>query len=267
MKLFKILICIGILMMPAVVGCSNKPYIIKSKAVESLRIDSAENRFSDRNEIEFCHAIEWGNTNKMDAMLSNGIDTNKQAIKNGMTFLIWAYLKKNKISYQYLLKHGANPNIIMVNEETRGISRVQFKYSVLSLSAQDAEDPFWLILALKYGGNPNSYIDKVHILHFAINYESLTNVKLLVENGSDVDGEYKINNYGGTPFESSLIHGRYDIAYYLLDKGADPYLIERNGLNRLINATVHSFHDDYDEQIEWRKKVINMLETKGIYIK
>jgi ankyrin repeat protein len=266
MKTFKLFFIIGVIMIPNIIGCDNNAKT--SLVIELLRRHDAEYWFSDKKDIEFCHAIELRDTKKMETFLKEGFNINKQG-NQGITFIIYSYLKFNKISYKFLLEHGANPNLTMKSEEKieGDVSPMAFTYSVLSMAAEDAVDPIYLELGLKYGGNPNSVIDNVHILYNALNYNSFTNIQLLIEAGADVDGLYAKYD-GGTPLYNSITDDRYDIAYYLLQKGANPAFNKDHiifAINNFIGSKIkkENLTPEMRTQMEWREKVIKILTVKG----
>jgi len=253
-------IVIGIMAVCLFSGCTAN---VRGLARMRLTAMAARDWFSNRNEIEFCHAVEWGDAGKLQLLLSNGLNINTKGYRDDMSFLMWSYLKQNKVSYQYLLEHGADPNQISESYEQIGPNFKTWIYeSVLSLAAQNPEDPFYLKLALDHGGNPNAYVDKKLIIYEALNIYSLTNVSLLISSGADVNGLYP--KYSSTPLLHVLFSGRYDLAYYLLEHGANPNFLDVEGLIILLNHRVYSFHDDYKEQVEYRKKVIALIEAKGV---
>jgi len=59
-------------------------------------------------------------------------------------------------------------------------------------------------------------------------YGKLKSVKFLVDNGCDVN---IICRGGTTPFLDACIKGHVEIALYLLDNGADPFIEISNGLD------------------------------------
>jgi len=183
--------------------------------LELMSRHNAEQWFNDQKDIDFCHAVEWGDTWKMEKMLKEGININRQG-KQGVTFLAYAYLKNNKKSYQFLLENGADPNLVFKTEEKieGNITPLEFEYSTLTMAAEDKDDPFYLALGLKYSGNPNIVVNDVHILHNAIGAESLTNVQLLVAAGANLTNISSENN-GGDFLNNAVSGGQYKKAQIL----------------------------------------------------
>ncbi len=262
MKLLKILIMIGIFILPNILGYNK--IAAKSLFVEALRRHSSNYWFSDKKDIEVCHAIEWDDTNKMGKMLKDGLDINKQG-NQGMTFLIYSFLKDKKKSYEFLVEHGADQNIpINAEEKLDNDWSLKGKDTSLTMAAGDAEDPFYLETGLKNGGNPNTVFNDVHILHNAIRVHSFTNVQLLIEAGADVNGLYETNK-GGPPLWNAISGSQYDIAYYLLQKGANPDLYKDEITFDIYQYKVRSSlgKDDLEMQKEYKDKVIKILEGRG----
>ena len=74
-------------------------------------------------------------------------------------------------------------------------------------------------------------------LHYAARGGLIDTVRALVEVGADVDRVNPVDDT--TPLIVATINGRYDVAKYLLDHGADPNASEREGLTPLY-AVVES---------------------------
>jgi len=74
-------------------------------------------------------------------------------------------------------------------------------------------------------------------LHYSARSGLLKSVKALVKAGADVDRVNPVDNT--TPLIVAAINGRYEVAKYLLDHGADPNASEKDGLTPLY-ATVAS---------------------------
>jgi ankyrin repeat protein len=271
MKLLKTAVVImGICGLITTTGCAMNT---KETPKGSPKNYQAQDWFTDTKEIDFCHAIEWDDTNRMQKLLDGGLDINTlgqvevsylgKFETNRITFLNWAYIKQKKASYQYLLEHGADPNIMEQDVERWGGGDILVRFSVISLLAERPEDPFYLSLALKHSGNPNVRINDVPLIIIALRSKSLTNIQLLVEAGADIN--IKTSKYSFTPLESSLGE-RYDIAYYLLQKGANLNISPYFDLVHALNLPIYTSkgEEDRQKQVEYRKKVIEFLEKEGI---
>lgn len=274
MRYIKLFVVVGIFMSIVTYGYSGLG--------DLLARHGADYWYNDRKDIEFCRAIEWGDTNKMAKMLKEGLDINKRG-KNDITFLIYSYLRGNKNTYKFLLENGADPNVFMfANEKVPEGPRLKFYVSALEIAAEE-KDPFYLEVALKNGGDPNLGVptgdgDKIHILFTAVNSKNLTNVQLLIEAGADVNAGKKEGDLGSTPLDAAIAHDSYEIAYYLLQKGANAQLKKEDITCSITNFSIARRKikkEDFIkmnkwergfitmEQIEWRDKVIEILEKNG----
>jgi ankyrin repeat protein len=221
----------------------------------------AEDFFTNQNEIEFAHAIEWGDRGKIQKLLDNGVNINLKGSRDEMNFLMWSLIKQNKTSYQYLLEHKADPNQMTFP----GIQKE--KISVMN-EAVIPEDTFWLKLALEHGGNPNTEEGNDSIIFEAIRQERIENVKLLIESGANINYQNKISK--DTPLIDAVIGDDYNIACYLVEKGADPLKKRVSGrtvLEFITNGSpVTSFKgpEDIKKKIEYKKKLVKKLQEKGI---
>ena len=260
MKIYKLVIINIFLITTIFYSCSVRKNIL---IVQLMSKHNAKYWFNDKEEITFCHAIEWGDTRKMGKMLKEGIKLNKQG-NTGMTFLLYSYLKSNKKSYKYLLENGADPDIEMyASEKLEFQSTMNFTVSVMSFAANEYNDSYYLEKALSHGGNPNTYISGRHILYYAVDSTDINNVKLLIESGADPDGlKEKDQEEHSTPLSFSIEDDDYYIAYYLLQKGADPEISKTDIIYHIYNHNLEN--STASEKLkEYQKKVIKMLEERG----
>lgn len=70
--------------------------------------------------------------------------------------------------------------------------------------------------------------DGVSILDFAVTYNNMFIVKLLLEKGRDVNDITRKSGF--TPLMAAVCYGRYDILKVLIDAGADISLADNKGL-------------------------------------
>lgn len=71
-------------------------------------------------------------------------------------------------------------------------------------------------------------------LHYAAREGQMDAVQTLVDAGADINQQSGAEKM--TPMLSAIINGHYDIARYLLDRGADPNTVSRDGLAPLYAA-------------------------------
>ena len=127
----------------------------------------------------------------------------------------------------------------------------------MHLAAQ-LNDPAYLAALLRHGGDPNAlgvYGSRT-IIHEAILHDRIDNVRLLVEAGADIDAAE-----GGsiTPLHRAVHVNSYDIAYYLLEQGANPMLKDK--LGHLPADTIKMFKNRGvgREMHGWYVKVVERL--------
>ncbi|MCW8091132.1 ankyrin repeat domain-containing protein [Alteromonas sp. ASW11-130] len=209
--------------------------------------------FSDKEILEFAKYVSKENVEKIDTLASRGIDVNAVR-KDGMTLLFYALSKKNKKAFSKLLKRGASPNMQIKNGD-----------SVMNVAAV-LDDNFYLKEALKHGGNPNVINSKSQLkvtpIFDAIYNDKLSNVKVLVEAGADLEYE---NYKKHTPLLLSASINNWEITYYLLLQGANykqmsvwntglVFLLENNNIGRDA------------EMFPWREKVVEFIREKGVEV-
>lgn len=229
--------------------------------------------FTNRTEIEMCGAIDWENTNKMKKLIEKGLNINAQG-KNGITFLIYSYLKAKKKSFKFLIENGADPNLFMITEEKTGNRTFSgFHFSAFSLAVEDNEDSYYLEQIVKNVKDLNATIPgnidekPIYLIYRAILLSKLTNVILLVEAGANPDPK----NDGDT-VEAALLADNYEMAYYLLQKGVNPLPSKDSIVNFITNNPYvrlkigNSGDPETIKMMEMRDKVIDLLEMRGIKI-
>lgn len=244
-EIFTVMICLT--------GCLENN---RTRALMVLRDMRAEDYFANPAEIELARAIEWGDTNKITAMLNKGIDINTQGYKDRMTFLMWSFIKQQKVSYKYLLDNGADPNQTLTQPKLSNKMLTVMNMAVL------IEDAFYLKTALEHGGDPNTKDGNQSIIFEAIRNHRVENIELLLDFKADINYKNKIS--GDTPLIESLGRDLYNIAFYLLERGADPSIKSRD-IAIIIKTRVTSEQgiDDLRKKMEYKKKVVKKLQDMG----
>lgn len=206
-------------------------------------------------------AIQRGDSAAVEKMCKDGVDLNKPGTK-GQTALHTAILAGDKNLFTLLLAHKANPNVCDVDGT-----------SVVHLAAEQ-EDVFWIREALAHGGNPNQpntgnrfYPDTPPIF-YAIAKERTASALELINAGADSNYRTKKDH---RPFSSACFGNCFEVAYKLLDAGADPKLTnvldnfhwDEEGDGSIIK-TVDGIQSDREK--EWYVKLNNRLHEEG-YLK
>ena len=108
----------------------------------------AEDYFDKPDQVALIKAVEREDVSEIGEAIQAGCDVNYIGSEE-MTPLSWAFSKGKKLSYKELLKRGANPNFKTRQKAWNNNGNSIMQFSALS------QDPYYLKLALKYGGDPN----------------------------------------------------------------------------------------------------------------
>ncbi len=222
--------------------------IFKDSKAYNLALAVKKNDISAINEIV-----------SKDDSLVNEVDSVYQ-----ISILLLAVKLKKYEAAKVLLEHGADPNLASksVCVDDVEYSSVTPLYSLLLLSKDDKklrDNDDFLKLLLKHGANPNWLkIDKsvtlgdVYSTPLVIADYSLSKVKLLVENGADVDFFFPngqtpvtmmLNSCGDIDDEKMKI-----LKYLIVDKNADvtrSYYAKEIGSGKLVKV------EPVDELRKW----------------
>jgi hypothetical protein len=240
----------SIFLLTGLSGCSGQGYI------------SAREIFQDEQVRKLAVAAAQGDTNVVESLLSNGVDVDSVG-KDGITPLVWAMMKDNKVGFECLLKRGADPNV-----------RLGVRDTLLFLAVK-VDDPFFLETALKYGGDPNQRkfwmteaspkgsIDKdISLLWYTIStaVPKPDKVRVLIKYGADVK---ESDGRRGVVRGCAMIND-YENVYIFLKAGA-PFSTNREPSSLLYCLEDRAVHPD-DPEYEWRNKVVQFLSDRGIEV-
>ena len=210
--------------------------------------------FENVRDRSLAEAGASGSNDTIDLLLSTGVNINTHG-KDGVTPLIWAFVKQNKSGFEHLLKNGANPNFQMTDGT-----------SVVSYAAMH-KDVWYITEVLNFGGNPNleNQIRSFTPICYSINSSNalsprLEQVKILIQAGANLNWK---NRDGDTPLTLAAIGNQYQMVYLMLKAGADP-TIKDNSDNTIVSVIGLIRTDPNSETYLWRTKVIEFLKDKGI---
>src|SRR5271167_4699984 len=71
---------------------------------------NASDYYTDSRAAALAEASASGRIEQAASLLSMGVDVNVRGL-DGMTPVIWAFLSQNKAGFEFLLRHGADPNL------------------------------------------------------------------------------------------------------------------------------------------------------------
>ena len=213
--------------------------------------------YSDSSVVKLVLAASRGDTKHIDKLVAGGVDVNSVG-KDGFTPLLGALIKRNKKGVARLLKYGANPNAIITGGSLSGQSAIWI--------AAGMENPYFLDIMLKHGGNPNYQNSKWHgdtLLYAAIfghHENAIDRVKILIDAGADINAR-GANGY--TPLIQAAVINQYRIIYYLLEAGADYKITSTTKLSLISLVERGSVVPRIDRGEYWRDKVVEFLRSKG----
>lgn len=216
---------------------------------------SLETMFPDANARSLAKAAGEGRVNQIDDLVSRGIDVNSRGTKDA-TPLFWAMKSDSVNGFKKLLELGADPNVIFGDGGT-----------VIHWAVQ-LENSSFLKLALEHGGNPNLVAGqrKLTPLFKAIGSRDsdIPFVNMLLKYGADPNVK---ESRGNTPVIMAAGLGRYDIAYVLLNNGAD-YTLKNNYDENLLDriASMRSAFVSGSAQEKSMKQVIGWLSERGVKV-
>ena len=194
----------------------------------------------------------------------------------GQTLLILAVTNQQYNSCKTLLELGADPNKYDNYDGSNAM------IEAAQISNITGDNTRFLKLLLQFKGNPNfvevgprregnSTRNSVLISAVEINevQSSLPMVKMLVEAGADIN--YK-NEFGQTALNQAIILDVYDVALYLLQKGADynQVVVDRSqfskdGKKMYLVDILREFTPELNSKKHREKlAIVEFLKQKGI---
>ena len=212
---------------------------------------SLDETFPDSAVRQLARAAAAGDSNRVDRLLRQGVDINGRGRDNA-TPLFWSIIVYDLNGFRHLLAKGADANIQPVTR--RG---------VMHLAAM-AKDPEFLEAAIAAGGNVNlvSRHDGTTPISSAIIGRRIRNIERLIASGADINFQ---DPEGVTPAQLAAAINGFDMAYYLLAKGADPMLQTKYGHTIMFPIKNNRVALGSDGE-KWRLRVIELLKEKGVRI-
>ena len=223
----------------------------------AVRLEGADHYFTTPETVAAAKAIRRGNARGLERMIAGGLDVNAQG-REGMDLLKWSLGRFCLECFETLLESGADIERPPAGEYTGKIEQL-FLMPVMELAAQ-LNDPAYLALLLRHGGNPNALdvYGARTIIHEAIMLQRIENVRLLVEAGADINARARLSL--ATPLHTAVAVDHYDIVHYLLEQGADSTLEDRTG--HTIADDIKMFKDagfGGKEMHAWYARVVEQL--------
>ena len=214
---------------------------------------------------ELAKATRAGNADKMNAIIKENPDIiNYQEPKYGQTLLMITVLRQQYKPFKVLLDNNADVNIHNNFNES---SALAYAVSMPWFSKKFVD------ALVQKGANVNVKGNKVvwTPLIRAVTSKRIDFVELLIENGA------VINYYGedgGSAFSDAIMLKKYEIAYLLLQKGADYtrpifYRNLSDSLGKgepiyLVNCLKEDYLPSFDTQYKYKMKIVQFLQKRGV---
>ena len=239
MQIFKVLVAllISAVALPACAAYSQQP----------------SGYFSDPAQLALVEASNSGDINAMQRALDQGADPNAVG-KDGMTPLFWSVtMNANLEAFRYMLAHGGDPNLVVVDEGKPGVSTVYLLYQ-----AYKNPDPAFIEVALETGANPDTLVHEESTLLFErMADEYIEQIRTLIAYGADVNFRGK---FGITPLLRAVYGQEYLTALALVEAGADPEL--GNEVTDTSTLDVIDTYHDRERGVAYRN-LIDALKERG----
>jgi uncharacterized protein len=258
--MMKILKCIAVILIFQIAlfstSCSDSS--AKDKALHFMNKMRAKDYFDDPIQRKLAEAISDGDDEEMLELIRQGADVNAKG-KKEMRPLFWAFVKRRVKEFGILLEHGANPNVYDESDKPGWPSASVVEYAAKEESCE------YLRLVLAHGGDPNilSANGSARVIDASILHHRIDNIRQLIDAGADISSPYPS---GSTPLCDAVKTSSYDVAYLLLENGADPTIKDKYG------STIVYFIHEYgarsiakgSDRYEGYLKTVAMLKAKGL---
>jgi ankyrin repeat protein len=200
----------------------------------------AEDYFSDPKVIALCKAIEANDLAEMDRLVKAGAEVNAQG-KDKMTPLLWAFPDNRLPRFQWLLEHGANPNVIVESDfGTKG--NISAGESVTHMACE-THFAGYFDAVFDHGGDPNLRqtgasgrgATPLFSVILAGGRNRAEKVKRLIAAGADMNA---LSGGSTPPMKAAGWFKQNDLVLIMLEAGADFRKYDRKDRDRLIHRVV-----------------------------
>jgi len=197
----------------------------------------AENFFDDSMVISLCKAIEANDFKAIDRLIAEGANVNAKGEGN-MTPLLWAFPDDKIDRFKLLLKHGADPNVLITTN--LGIPNAFEPGVSVTILAAKTYFPDYFSAVMEYGGDPNLRGPmggtSLHAIIKSPAANRLERIELALKHGADINA---VDLTHTTPVMMAVgWAGQYEVALRLLESGADFEIYYYDELQKLIHFVV-----------------------------
>lgn len=223
--------------------------------------------YFDGKALTLAIATETGDADVIRHMVGDeGVDPDKTfAKRDGIPLIAWPLRAGSLEGLRALLDNGADPNA----REVKQANGRELRFNNAMVYAAKMDDPRFLELLLKHGGNPNTRNSANETLLFQafISGNQWENVKLLIENGANINEANR--GSADTVLSWYTTRGGFEHAYWLMEHGADPTIMltppKTSGKpDRMIMAEHIYWGITTPELLPWQKKCQQWLVARNI---
>lgn len=225
------------------------------------------NDYFEGGALRLAIAAENGDVETIQRLIKDEkIDPDKTfSNRDGIPLIAWPLRARNIEGLRALLEAGADPNA----SESKQMNGELIKFDNAMVYAAKMDDPRFLELLLRHGGNPNTrnVNNETLLLQAFLSGNQWKNVQVLVENGADIN-ESNLKSLGDdTVLSWYTTRGGFDYAYWLLEHGADPAIAKPEGSSQPGRQKM--VEDIYWEvttpdNLPWQKKCQQWLIERNI---
>lgn len=215
--------------------------------------------------LQLAIASENGDSDTITRLIKeDGVDPDTTfASRDGIPVVAWPLRARNLGGLDALLEAGANPNA----RESKHMNGEMIHFNNAMVFAAMMDDPRYLALLLKHGGDPNirNVNNETLLFQAFISGNQWENVKLLVENGADVNESNR--GTADTVLSWYTTRGGFEHAYWLLEHGGDPTVMLKSSIGK--PDRMHIAEDIYwgittPDLLPWQKKCQDWLIARNI---
>ncbi|KAA8995221.1 ankyrin repeat domain-containing protein [Stenotrophomonas cyclobalanopsidis] len=218
------------------------------------------------NALALAIASEQGDGEAITRLMKDeGVDPDKAFARDaGIPLVAWPLRAKNLDGLRALLENGADPNA----RAYKTVDGRKLGYNNAMVYAAKMDDPRFLELLLKHGGDPNTRnsANETLLLQAFLSGNQWKNIQVLIENGANIN-ESSLDLGDDTVLSWYTTRGGFDYAYWLLEHGADPAIARPKGSSQPGRQKM--VEDIYWEittpaNLPWQKKCQQWLADRNI---
>ena len=218
--------------------------------------------------LQLAVATETGDAETIRHLIKDeGVDPDSSfARRDGMPLIAWPLRARSLAGLRALLEAGADPNV----RESKHMNGEMIHFNNAMVYAAKMDDPSYLELLLKHGGDPNTrnINNETLLLQAFLSGNQWKNIQTLIENGANIN-ESSLSMGDDTVLSWYTRRGGFDSAYWLLEHGADPTISKQAASRSDGTARQKMVEDIYWEittpdLLPWQKRCQHWLIARNI---